>query len=224
VRGFGASDRPAGPYDTVTFARDLAGLLDALGVARAHVVGLSMGGVMAQRFALDFPDRVRSLVLLSTSSEVGEKAVAFWNRLADLVERHGLSERVMDATRSFSPAFAAAHPDVVRAHSRPGDNDPAAYAATARAMSRYGWTAELRNVNVPALVVHGLADQLTPPGGGVKLARALPHARLLLLPEVGHFVPVEQPLLFASIVAGFAAGVDLEGESRKHEGTKCTKE
>jgi pimeloyl-ACP methyl ester carboxylesterase len=209
VRGFGESDQPAGPYDTTTFASDLAALLDALGIDRAHVVGLSMGGVIAQRFALDFPARLRSLVLLSTSAEVGEKAAAFWNRLADLVERYGLSQRVLDASRSFSAAFAAANPDIVRLHSEPGRNVAGAYAATARAMSSFGWSAELKRVEAPVLVLQGLADQLTPPGGAVRLSRAFPRARLLLVPEVGHFIPIEQPVLFTSTVLAFTAGVDF---------------
>src|SRR5262245_60407894 len=61
VRGFGDSDKPAGPYSTGMFARDLAGLLQACSVEQAHVLGISMGGVIAQRFALDFPGRVHSL-------------------------------------------------------------------------------------------------------------------------------------------------------------------
>ena len=71
LRGAGASAQPPGPYDVGLFARDLAALLDHLGVPVAHLVGHSGGGVVSQRFALDFPARTRSLVLCSTSSEVG---------------------------------------------------------------------------------------------------------------------------------------------------------
>ncbi len=114
LRGAGGSAKPAGPYDPSLFARDLAGLLAHVGEPRAHLVGHSGGGVVSQRFALDFLDRTDSLVLVSTSSEVGEKARQAWHRVADVVERKGFGpEREPDA-RAFSPAFAAAHPEVVR--------------------------------------------------------------------------------------------------------------
>src|SRR5947208_16408430 len=87
LRGAGRSAKPPGPYDPGLFARDLGALLDRLGEPEAHLVGHSGGGVVSQRFALDFPERTRSLVLASTSSEVGERAARVCSRLADIVER-----------------------------------------------------------------------------------------------------------------------------------------
>lgn len=210
VRGFGGSDKPPGPYGTQMLAADLAALLDALSLERVHLAGLSMGGVVAQRFALDFGHRVRSLILTSTSSEVGDRAVRNWQRLADRVERDGFDERTADASHSFSAAFAASHPALVRAVSdQVRGNDPATYAAAARAVSDYNWTSELRRIGAPTLILQGLADQLTPPGGSVRMRRALPRARLLLVPEAGHLLPLEQPIVFACSVLAFTGAVDL---------------
>ena len=210
VRGFGASDKPPGPYSLALFARDLDAVLAAAGVRDAHVVGVSMGGVIAQRFGFDFPARVRSLVLVSTSSEVGAKAVAVWQRLADLVEREGFDPRTADASRAFAPAFVARHPEVVAELGRRNAAcDPRGYAAAARAVSDYNWTAELPRLMAPTLILQGLDDQLTPPGGSVKMSRALPHARLLLVPAVGHNLPLENPALFQSTVLAFTAGIDF---------------
>lgn len=209
LRGAGDSDKPAGPYDTAMFARDLAALLDALGERAAHLVGHSGGGAVSQRFALDFPERVTSLVLASTSSEVGAQASRAWLRLADRIEAGGFeSEREPDA-RGFATAFAATHPDVVRVVSeRTRRNDPAAYAASARAFGSYGWTADLPRIAVPALILQGLDDRLTPPGGSVIMSRKLPRSRLVMLPDAGHNLPLEQPLLFSTAVLAFLAGVD----------------
>jgi len=210
VRGFGASDKPPGPYSPALFARDLDGLCQVCGVETAHVLGISMGGVIAQRLALDFPRRVRSLVLVSTSSEVGEKSVAAWQRLAARIERDGFDAQTADASRAFSPRFAHAHPEVVAEMGRRNAAcDPLGYAAAARAVSDYHWTAELRRVTAPTLILQGLDDQLTPPGGAVKLSRALPHARLLMVADAGHNLPTEQPLVFRNSVLAFLAGVDF---------------
>src|SRR2546426_6019968 len=172
LRGAGASAKPAGPYDPALFARDLAGLLDRLGEPAAHIVGHSGGGVVSQRFALDFPERTRSLVLVSTSSEVGERAARAWSRLADIVERDGFGLARELAVRAFSPGFAAGHPEVVRELAqRTRLGDPRAYAATTRAFGSYGWTAEPGRGWPAAVILPGLDDALTPPGGSVILSR-----------------------------------------------------
>jgi len=210
VRGFGASDKPLGPYSPAMFACDLAGLFDACAVESAHVLGISMGGVIAQRLALDFPARVRSLVLVSTSSEVGQKSIAAWQRLADRIERDGFDAQTADASRAFAPAFAARHPEIVAdLGQRNAACDPQGYAAAARAVSDYNWTAELPRLAAPTLILQGLDDQLTPPGGAVKMSRALPQARLLMIAGAGHNLPIERPDVFHNSVLAFTAGVDF---------------
>jgi len=210
LRGAGRSAKPPGPYSPALFARDLAALLDRLAIAEAHVVGHSGGGVVSQRFALDFPERVRSLVLVSTSSEVGEKAARAWHRLADVVEQRGFTADGGAEARGFSAGFVAAHPEVVaEVGRRTRANDRAAYAATARAFGSYDWTAELGAIRAPTLVVQGLEDALTPPGGSVILSRRIPRSRLVMLPGAGHNLPLEQPDFLAVLVTAFLAGVDL---------------
>lgn len=209
VRGFGLSDKPAGPYTPALLAADLRALLDALGIDRAHVGGLSMGGVISQRFALDNAARVHSMILVSTSSEIAERGRANWQRLAEKIEQRGFGSGARDASRAFAPSFAASHPDIVAAAgAQTARNDPPAYAAAARAMSDYDWTAELADLRVPALILQGLADQLTPPGGSVKMHRALPASRLLMLPDTGHSLSIEQPERFVAAVLGFTGAVD----------------
>src|SRR5436309_9763091 len=138
LRGAGGSGKPPGPYDVALFARDLAALLDHLGEPAAHLVGHSGGGVVSQRFALDLPARTRSLVLVSTSSQVGAQATEAWERLADAIERRGFGPPGAADARGFTPAFAAAHPEVVaEVGRRMRDGDPMAYAASARAFAGY---------------------------------------------------------------------------------------
>jgi 3-oxoadipate enol-lactonase len=168
-----------------------------------------MGGVIAQRFALDHPALVRSLILLSTSSEIAERGKANWQRLADAIEQRGFGSGARDASRAFSAGFAAAHPDVVAAAgAQTARNVPHAYAAAARAMSDYHWTAELAALHRPVLILQGLADQLTPPGGSVKMHRALPGSRLLMLPDTGHSLSIEQPAVFTAALLAFTGAVD----------------
>jgi 3-oxoadipate enol-lactonase len=210
VRGFGESDKPAGPYSPQLFARDLAGLARACQVTRAHVAGISMGGVVAQRFALDFPELVQSLTLISTSSEVSAQAQAAWEKTAKVIEERGFSANAGFAERIFAPSFVTAHPELVRdMANRTATNDPRAYAAAARAIGAYNWTADLKRVHTPTLILQGLEDTLTPPGGSVKMSRVLPHARLLLIPDCGHVVPDEKPEVFTCTLLAFLAGIDL---------------
>jgi 3-oxoadipate enol-lactonase len=212
VRGCGQSDAPPGPYSPELFADDLRHLLDALAVQRAHLIGISMGGVISQSFALRHPERVTSLVLVSTSSEVGPQATANWQKLANRIEQHGFDPRTADASRSVAPAFAAAHPEILeQLKEQTLRNQPIAYAAAARAMSDYNFTAQLAAVTAPTLILQGLNDQLTPPGGSVKLRRALSRAHLVMLPGAGHNIPIEQPGTFHAAVAAFLGAIELFG-------------
>ncbi len=207
VRGFGQSSKPPGPYDLTMYAADLRAVLDALEVERVHLAGLSMGGVIAQKFLLESPERLKSTTLVSTSSEISEKATANWRRLADRVESRGFGR--IDASRSFAEGFAKAHPEIVdAAGAQTASNDPAGYAAGARAVSDYHLTADLAAVRTPTLIIQGLADQHTPPGGSVKLSRAIPRSRLLMIPEAGHSLPVEQPVLFTSALLAFTGAIE----------------
>jgi 3-oxoadipate enol-lactonase len=209
ARGFGESDKPAGPYSPQMFAKDLAALFRACGLTRAHVVGISMGGMIAQRFALDFPAHVESLTLISTSSEVGPQAQAAWEKTATTIEQRGFSATAEFARRLYAPSFVQAHPDVVQVMAaRTAGNDQRAYAAAARAVSAYNWTSDLAHVQAPTLIIQGKEDQLTPPGGSVKMSRILPRSRLLMFPDCGHVVPEEKPELFTRTLLAFLAGVD----------------
>jgi 3-oxoadipate enol-lactonase len=212
VRGFGQSEKPPGPYSPQLFASDIAGIMRTCQSARAHVVGISMGGVIAQRLALDFPDLVHSLTLISTSSEVNTQAQTAWENLATGVEQHGFTAAEGMADRLHAASFTQAYPERVQQRQRlTAANDPHAFAAAARAVSAFNWTADLTRVQVPTLILQGLEDVLTPPGGSVKMSRALPHARLLMIPDCGHFVPDEKPEIFTTSLLAFLAGVDCSG-------------
>ncbi len=115
VRGFGDSDKPPGPYCPELFATDLAALLDVLAIDRVHLGGISMGGVIAQRFALDHPGPRALAHPVQHLERDRRRGTANWQRLADAVEQRGFGAGARDASRSFAPSFAAAHPDIVAA-------------------------------------------------------------------------------------------------------------
>jgi pimeloyl-ACP methyl ester carboxylesterase len=209
LRGCGESTLGREDYSFETLALDAIAFLDALAIDRCHVVGHSLGGVIAQQLLVSYNARFASAVLVSTSSRVGEKAAATWLRLADTVAAKGLSSAQAGAARGFSAAFAEAYPEIVReAGCSIAASDPAAYSAQARAAARYDYNDALAAVAQPVLVVQGLADRMTSPGGSVLLARALSHSRLEMVEGVGHNLHVELGERFTELVEAFFTGVD----------------
>jgi 3-oxoadipate enol-lactonase/4-carboxymuconolactone decarboxylase len=173
-----------------------------------------MGGVIAQRFALDFPRMVDGLILLSTSSEVGPQATEFWEKSASGVEERGFSQSQV-SQRGFAPKYMAEHQaDVEAMAARQALNDPKSWAASARAVSAYNWTADLERVTAPTLILQGLDDVLTPPGGSVIMSRRIPKSRLLMIKECGHGIPLEQPEVYQQAVLAFLAGLDLSARAK----------
>ncbi|HEY7295258.1 MAG TPA: alpha/beta hydrolase [Dehalococcoidia bacterium] len=208
VRGFGRSAKPAGPYSAAQWAADVAGVIDAAGLHEPVVLGHSMGGVIAQRLLLDFPQKLRAVILASTSSEVKEAAAQVWEGQAAEIERDGLGPMIARRQAAYTEEYKAAHPEVLAADQRRLDwNEPHAYAAAARAVARYNFTDELRGVQKPVLILQGLDDKQTPPGGSVIMSRAIPGSRLVMIEHCGHNIHSDQPDRFVNEVLGFVAEV-----------------
>lgn len=207
LSGCGDTPRPPQTWSIAGAADDLEALLVALDVSRCVLVGHSLGGVIVEELLTRRLPMVAAAVLISTSSRLSDRATENWLRIADLVETRGLSDSPAARARGFSDSFAAARPEIVDEHARiTAATDPRVYAEQARAASRYDYTEALASVSCPVLILQGLADQLTPPGGSVLLHRALPDgARLEMLDGVGHNLPFEIPERVAELILDFAA-------------------
>jgi pimeloyl-ACP methyl ester carboxylesterase len=187
------------PYSVEDMADDAAGLLDALDVTAAHVVGASMGGFIAQAMVLRHPQRVRSLTLIMTST--GSRLVGHPRaRLAvRLVRRRPAADRetaintVVETFRQIgSTGFPFDEERIRQLGARSYDRayDPGGFLRQLAAVTTQpDRTRRLRRVDVPTVVLHGLADPLVSVSGGRALARAIPAARFVGFPGMGHDLP-----------------------------------
>lgn len=206
-RGSGLSETPDHPYTAATVAADVAAALDAAGVERAHIVGQSMGGMIAQDFALAAPERVRSLTLVSTYA-----ATDTWSRRV-LAARRGLIEAgglplqfSMSVFFVFSPRAFREIPEFIEGiESRLRDNPPdeAAYLRQVDYCLDHDATAGLAEVTAPTLVVAGREDFITSAIQNRELAALIPGARYEELDDCSHGLIWEQPERFATLLAGF---------------------
>lgn len=205
TRGHGGSDAPDGPYRLEMLAADVAGLLDALGVGRVHFCGVSIGGQIAQTFALDYPERVASLILVNTTCEYGEDQVALWRARARQVLEEGI-EAVHAAlmTRWFTDEAAAEQPpgyrymsDAIRRF------PPQSFAAAVEAMCHLHTTPRLPRIAAPTLVIGTPEDPGAPREVTEKMARLIPNASLEWLTPARHLASLEHPERFNALVRSF---------------------
>jgi len=199
------------PYTLDDMADDAAGLLDALSIDRAHVVGASMGGMIAQTFAIRHPARLTSLVSIMSATGHPDSPQAKPEVMAKLLApppdtREGRIEQSLDLWRTIgSPGFEM---DEARIRERSGRDFDRAFhpEGTVRQMAAivaHGSREEaLARVAAPSLVIHGAADPLVPPGSGERTARAIPGAELLMIDGMGHDLP---PQLFGTLANAIAS-------------------
>lgn len=197
LRGHGDSSAPDSAYTFAETARDLARLLDHVGWARAIVVGHSLGGIAAQRFALDYPPgRAAGLAMIATSSEVNAAAVAGWERQA----------RVAEALAVRQPPPADAPPELVgMVQARLRHTAPVAYIRVARGLAQFEaepLTPRLGRIVCPTLIVVGERDPIGV-GGSVIMQRRIPGAQLAILPDLGHEPQREDPAAVLAVLLPF---------------------
>lgn len=201
------------PYTLHDMAHDGIALLDHLGHDRAHVVGVSMGGMIAQTMALHFPDRVSSLT--SIMSTTGRRFVGWQDPrlLPMLLARRSSREAYIETSgRLWKLIGSPLYPDTtesVRRRAAETYDRGVSRAGVARQMaailSQPDRTRDLRAMSVPTLVIHGLNDKMVHVSGGRATARAVAGAELLLVPGMGHDVPVQLHDEFVDAIARTAA-------------------
>jgi 3-oxoadipate enol-lactonase len=195
-RGVGTSDAPLWPYSIVAMARDATHVLNAAGASSAHVLGLSMGGMIAQELTLSFPSRVRRLVLGCTNCG-GRRSVHGGP------EVHRALLPLLFAPRQKRIAAllpliydertprdrVAQDPQVMRRNPTPR------LGVLEQLLAIGSWQSydRLRRITAPTLVIHGATDQLVPPGNARILADRIPDAKLVILPRASHMFPTDQP-------------------------------
>jgi len=224
-RGVGRSAKPPGPYTIHEMADDTAGLLDVLGIARAHVVGVSMGGMIAQELALRHPERVRGLVLACTypepDAEVERQRQFSMAQFGGTVAADGemrIDLTALDPTlffqhllpRVFNQAFIDQElPKLMQLFSgalQYGFSMEAILGQVAAVMGHRA-TDRLHQIKARTLVITGDADLLIPPANSRVLAEHIPNAKLVTIPGGSHGFNFETPEIFNREVLDFLAGV-----------------
>ncbi|RME85415.1 MAG: alpha/beta fold hydrolase [Caldilineae bacterium] len=205
-RGVGRSDVPEGVYPLEVMAADAAAVLDAAGVEKAHVMGISMGGYIAQEFALRYPDRVRGLVLGCTSCG-GEQAVPASQEVLDLVAarahmspEEGIRVLVPYIYSAYTPQEVIEADLAIRLRTYP---DPKGYLGQLQGIYRWSSYERLGEIQAPTLILHGREDRLVPPENARILAEAIPTARLELLDRASHIFFSDRPQRTCELVATF---------------------
>ena len=207
LRGHGLSPKPAGPYTVDDFVADHIALMDELGIERAHVVGMSLGGLIAQAVTLRHAERVeRAGFICAVAGRTPEQRAAVLARLRT-VEEGGPALVADDGARWYTDRFRAEHPEVVEAHmKRFAANDPAAYSAAFRVLATTDLLDELHVITVPTLIMTGSLDVGSPPEMSRAMAERIPDSQLIIIDGVKHAVLEEAPGTVADALATFLYG------------------
>jgi 3-oxoadipate enol-lactonase len=206
IRGHGASSAPAGPYAIADLADDILRVVDAVGLRRVDLAGLSIGGHIALWLAIHRPERVGDLVLAGTAARIGTPET--WQDRIELVSRVGLAG-IRDAvlSRWFLPGFQGTAPDVhAWAAERLVTTPVAGYVGCCGALASSDLRADVGRVRARTLVLVGEDDRATPPDDARWLRQHIGGSRLEVIQGAAHIANLEAPAVFGSLLEDFLAG------------------
>jgi 3-oxoadipate enol-lactonase len=206
MRGHGGSDPVPGDYTMDALADDVAHVLTALGFDRVHYIGLSIGGMIGQAFAIRHGARLRSMMLCDTMPATPPNAPAAWGPRVEAVRKADSLRPLADGTmeRWFTPAFKGRHPGRWREiRETIVGTTPAGYLGCAAAIQNFDFTAALPSVKAPTLVVCGAEDEGTPPAGNHRIAELIPGARFEEIADARHLPNIERPDAFNRLMTGW---------------------
>lgn len=212
TRGHGGSATRDERTEIADLAGDLAGVMDALGIGKAHLVGLSLGGMTVQALASRMPERALSATLMATAAFMPSGAT--WEERARTVRAQGTAA-VVEATlgRWFTPGFAEREPGTVQAvRDRFVSCDAVGYAVCCGAIGGMDLRPQLAALTAPTLVMAGRDDPSTPPAMAEEICAHIPQAELVVLPRAAHLLAVEQPEAAGSYLRAF---LDRQGSSQR---------
>lgn len=201
--GHGLSDTPSGTYTIHDHAEAVAGLLDTLNIQTVIFAGISMGGQIAQNFAIYHPERVKALVLCDTAAKLG--TADGWNQRIDGIREKGMA-RMSDTilSRWFASSYAEGNPsDYTGYRNMLARTSADGYIAACESLRDADMREQVVNVQAPTLVICGAEDVATTPTTVQELAESIPNARLILIENAGHLPCIEQPDVMSSKIKQF---------------------
>ncbi len=205
TRGHGQSEAPATDYTLDEMADDVHGLLTGLGITKTHWMGLSMGGMIGQAYALKHPGVFASMVLADTTSRRPPNAAAMWGERMQIARTKGMGALVEPTlARWFTDAYRPAHPDVMTKIGQVIRNTPGAgYAGCCAAIAQIDFTERLKEIKCPVLVLVGDQDHGTPVAMSEQIRDNLPGARMQVIANASHISNVEQAEVFNQAIDAF---------------------
>ncbi len=205
TRGHGESDAPEGPYTLELLGADAVGLLDALGIETVHWVGLSIGGMIGQCIALNYPERLESLTLCDTAAAVPQGSQQMRQERIDTARGKGMQALVQPTLeRWFTGPFLNENPPAVqRIHDIILATPVAGYVGCNQALGQLNYIDRLAGIQIPTLIIVGEEDLGTPVSASEAIHERIAGSKLVVLPSAAHLSNVEQPEAFNEALMGF---------------------
>jgi 3-oxoadipate enol-lactonase len=208
TRGHGGSEVPEGPYSLDQLGDDVRALLQALKIEKTHFMGLSMGGMIGQVFALKHPGMLRSLILCDTMSEVASQAKPIWDERIAITQTQGMEPHVEPTIERWFTKPSRSSPAASRVRAMIRATSPKGYIGCSRAIMELDLTERLPAIRMPTLIIVGADDPGTPVAVSQAIHEMIKGSQLVILKSAAHLSNIEQAEAFNKALIPFLSMVD----------------